>query len=1161
MSLIKTNAFSLLFALIMAFASLSPPACAWTDNDLSVPKTSEALDLSALAFAETPEKDISVADPWKHWESPTPNIPPEPPEIWSADLWSLPEEEAPATLMAGDSNKCGEKVTWNLDNAGELFISGEGDMYDYASVSDTPWYSQRSSIQTISITNGVTSVGSYAFPGASNLKEVKIHGTLRKIGEYAFHSCVNLNTVFYSQTNEVLSIGTAAFFGCEKLNRLTSSLTSGEDNFPSGVTDIGEATFYKCAFEKVVLPDTLTSIGLGAFAVCPQLKEIVLPSKITEIPKMLLGSCASLETVRLNGAVKSVGPNAFNGCPALKDVYYGGSRAQWDAIQWDRMNFYVRTAIVHFSDNSSARMEIQGTFNKTLTWTLNHDGLLAVGGNGDMEFNAVTDSPWFSEYPSVITAIRIENGVTSVGKFAFTNVRDDNYYQYDALQSVEIASSVKTIGYGAFAYLPVKKITLSNGLSKIEDYAFLECGVESVVIPGSVGEIGQQTFQKCANLKRIVLSEGVPMVSAGMCMECPSLTEVSLPSSVTSMGDSAFQDCTALEEIKLPDKLTVLSVSPFFGCSALREITLSGNLTSIGVSAFGNCSSLHDIWFGGDAAAWNRVQVGAENTVIPKVTVHMKDGSALGHCGDNLAWAFSNGIVSIQGDGNMYNYSPDTHPWTTMKNEIRSVDIAQGAASIGSAAFYECAMETVSIPSSVASIGVGAFYRCAALKNITLPDAVTSLGYGTFAECDHLEWVRVSDKFTEIGEMTFKDSPRLTAVFSKAGETLPGGLTALGQQAFDGCESFSEVSIPAGVKSPGIGAFISSGLKSAEIPAGVEIPNLMFGMCNKLERLSIASGVTGIGTMSFSNCVALKEVSIPGSVGEIGQQAFEMCGALERLSIASGVTKIGLAAFRNCVRLTEVEIPASVKELADGVFYECSALRRATISKAPEVMKISCFQNCPKLESVKLPADLTQIPDYTFSGCSALKGLSIPAGVKSVGVGAFKESGLVCVIVPDGVTKISENAFSSCEQLRALYLPSSLSSVGEGAFEQCDALSAVLYPGTKEDWNRVNVDASGNGAIAEQAAICAGSVKTQYCIEGVSGALTACVIPAASAAQSAALAAYSAAGKAEQMDFVASGNDGDSLALLDAPQSAKTVKLMIMGADFAPLSVSQRSVG
>lgn len=149
----------------------------------------------------------------------------------------------PTTAFAEEvtSGTCGENLTWTLDTNGGLTISGTGRMGNYsgsggssvaAGSPGAPWYAQRNMITTITIEEGVTSIGDWAFAGCGELTGVSIPDSVTTIGSYAFRYCTSLTSVEIGSS--VTSIGDSAFYECRKLINVT---------IPSSVTDIGGTAF------------------------------------------------------------------------------------------------------------------------------------------------------------------------------------------------------------------------------------------------------------------------------------------------------------------------------------------------------------------------------------------------------------------------------------------------------------------------------------------------------------------------------------------------------------------------------------------------------------------------------------------------------------------------------------------------------------------------------------------------------------------------------------------------------------------------------------------------------------------------------------------------------------------------------------------------------
>ena len=394
--------------------------------------------------------------------------------------------------------------------------------------------------------------------------------------------------------------------------------------------------------------------------------------------------------------------------------------------------------------------------------------------------------------------------------------------------------------------------SVNEGTRIICDSAFSFCrSLSEIVIPSSVTSIGKGAFSCCDSLSEIVIPSSVTSIGDSAFSGCRSLSEIVIPSSVTSIGDSAFSGCRSLSEIVIPSSVTSIGDWAFSGCDSLSEIVIPSSVTSIGDSAFSGCRSLSEI-------------------VIPSSVTSIGD------------WAFS-GCDSLS-----------------------EIVIPSSVTSIGDSAFSGCdSLSEIVIPSSVTSIGDRAFCGCSSLKYISIPKSVIGLNGNPFAEWNgKLECL--SPNFVYEDDILFnKDKSRIIAFRNQNIESyvIPSSVTCIGDWAFSGCDSLSEIVIPSSVTSIGDSAF--SG-------------------CRSLSEIVIPSSVTSIGDSAFSGCRSLSEIVIPSSVTSIGDWAFSGCDSLSEIVIPSSVTSIGHHAFYGCHSLSAIVIPSSVTSIGNSAFYNCS---------------------------------------------------------------------------------------------------------------------------------------------------------------------------------------------------------------------------------------------
>ena len=236
-----------------------------------------------------------------------------------------------------------------------------------------------------------------------------------------------------------------------------------------------------------------------------------------------------------------------------------------------------------------------GDKGSNVTWKLTEDGILTISGTGAMidygDDKSYRKTPWRDYF---IESVRIDEGVTSIGGWAFKNC---------VLTSVMIPDSVTSIACGAFSGCrSLASVTIPEGVTSIDGYAFSGCsGLTSVTIPDSVTSIGEDAFSGC-----------------------DSLTSVTIPDSVTSIGGGAFSGCSGLTSVTIPDSVTSIGDFAFRGCSGLTSVTIPSSVTSIDGYAFSGCSGLTDVYYAGTAADWAKISISEGNEDLLAAALHCK---------------------------------------------------------------------------------------------------------------------------------------------------------------------------------------------------------------------------------------------------------------------------------------------------------------------------------------------------------------------------------------------------------------------------------------------------------------------------------------------------------------------------------------------------------
>ena len=283
----------------------------------------------------------------------------------------------------------------------------------------------------------VTGIQRFAFSINDYLKSITIPDGVTSIGDSAFSDCRSLTDI--TIPDSVTSIGCEAFYNCSSLTNIT---------IPDGVTSIEYGTFYDCSsLTNITIPDSVTSIECEAFYNCSSLTNITIPDGVTSIESETFYNCQSLSNIDISNSLISIGMDAFAHCKNLKNIKI---------------------------PDSVTTIEL-GAFNDTLWYNNQPDGLLYAGKvlylyKGEMPENTkitlkndtsgIADNAF--SYCTNLTNIKIPDSVTIIGAWAF--------FSCPNLTAIEIPSSV--IGIGVYALLGCGNLTIYGNIgSYAESYA------------------------------------------------------------------------------------------------------------------------------------------------------------------------------------------------------------------------------------------------------------------------------------------------------------------------------------------------------------------------------------------------------------------------------------------------------------------------------------------------------------------------------------------------------------------------------------------------------------------------------------------------------------------------------------------------------------------
>ncbi|MEE0856309.1 MAG: leucine-rich repeat protein [Ruminococcus sp.] len=759
---------------------------------------------------------------------------------FSAMPLTVSASEATEDSVGATSGTTG-KCTWTLDDNGVFTISGNGTMENYSNPSNVPW--RNLEFTKVVIEDGVTNIGKNAFCNCDKLTAVTISNSVTIIENSAFNMCPYF--VIY---------GNRGFYA------ETYAKSHGIPFVPVN-QDIAKGKAGKCTWY-------IEENGILTISV----KENVTEQPDTTTPE-----------------------DKDNGVGALNNDEMLGIQTPEDDEEY---SLHGQPPIPLPNDD-----EEYSSTNETSVIPTSEDD--EESSNNDETFDIPdypdNSAPWGAyEFSEVI----IEDGVTSIGDYAFSNRSDLNH--------IMIPDSVTSIGDNAFSNCP--NLTIygkDNSYAKayansnnIEFVTVEGCGRTGDCLwlakPGgfSYGELiiyGNGAMSEYSptyswhttapwtniNLRKLTIEDGVTRIGSYAFHGTERIYFVSIPKSVTSIGSYAFSACHWLFSITLPNSITSIGSHAFDFCDRLKSINLPNSVTSIGSCAFERCESLKSI-------------------TLP------------------------NNISSIE--GGMFSRC----------SNLTSINIPDNVTSIGSYAFSECTnLKSITIPSGVTSIDYGTFYKCTNLTTVTIPNSVISIGKDAFVNCKSLSDIIISDSVTFIGGEAFYGCESLTSI------TIPNRVTEIGVGAFGRCKNLSSLTVSEGNENydsrNNCNAIIETasntliqGCNNTVIPDGVtSIFDYAFNGFTYITSVTIPESVTIICDYAFSGC-GLTSVTIPESVTRIGKSAFNSSG-LTSVTIPNSVTSIGWYAFKNCKDLVNITLPDSITEIRCEMFYNCSSLTKVII--------------------------------------------------------------------------------------------------------------------------------------------------------------------------------------------------------------------------------------
>ena len=912
----------------------------------------------------------------------------------------------PLQASAATSGTCGDNLTWVLDDEGTLTISGTGPMTDLESYSGAPWYGNRESIKNVIIESGVTTIGKCAFFYCERLTSVTIGDSVSAIGSGAFDYCTDLTGIWVDANNLVYSSDDkGVLFDKDKTILIKApNGFSGAYTIPNSVITIGDIAFSGCdSLTSVTVPESVTTIGYAAFSGCDSLTDIwvnvnnltysndekgvlfnkdkttlirapqrisgayTIPESVTTIGWGAFRDCKGLTSVTIGNSVTTIDERAFEGCLDLTSVNIPDSVTTiGDYAFYDCGNYFGNLFSVTFGNSVTTIGECAFLSCVHLTEITIPDSVTTIGNSA------------FSECYS-LTSVTVGDSVSTIGSGAFNNCTDLTGIWVDA-NNLVYSSDDKGVLFNKDKTILIQapggisgSYTIPDSVTTIGDYAFADCdSLTSVTFPDGVTTIGWYAFDDCSALVSVTIPNTVMTIENAF-IGCTSLTDIYFIG--TSWQWEEILDGQDYEE--LSDVLIHFAYEDAGICgeNVKWHLDYDGVLTIYGSGPMDNAYFVSDISF-------QKVVIESGVTSICDNAFRGRSSLTSVVIGDTVQ---SIGYAAFDGC-----------------SSLTTITVPDSVTTIQAGAFWGCkALESITFGTGVTTIGNDTFVGCNSLRSIIIPDGVTEIAHNTFLECSNLTQVTIPESVNYIGWRAFlgtslqqvyykgtnaqweqitiegdNDPLKSATLHTKLIWTLDdaGTFTISGTGAIpDYIADNNELDRP--------WSSYNSQIKKIIIESGVTAVGVYaFNRCTNLETVIFGSDIAEIGKFAFAKCDSLKTIALDGNIKTVDDFAFLMCDNLNSVTIGESVTKIGIHAFRNCYNLTGIWVDENNTNYSSDKYGVLFDKNKTTLVRAPEGIS----------GSYSIPGSVTTIGKEAFYVCSKLTEVTIPDSVISIDNDAFK---------------------------------------------------------------------------------------------------------------------------------------------------------------------------
>lgn len=918
------------------------------------------------------------------------------------------------------------------------------------------------------LTFTLSSDGTYYLVGAKDTSvtgEVVIPATyeglpVRQVNSYGFKECTGITKVTLPEGIERLSTGAFLDSGLTEivmpssLKYIASCVFRGCTNLKNidistSVTHIGDSAFSLSGLEKLVIPDSVIygdirnvggKVPFNAQWLansCDSLKEVVLPSNITEIGQGAFSWCINLEKITIPATVTKIGSGVFNNCSSLKEIYIPDSVATIDKDAFFSMELAVISlpANVRFTDSAityhdwSYKMDhilFRGTeeqFNAMVT-----DMEIEIDQHFDyktVHFNCTDETPTFThttrDAANCLQKSKIYYSCSECGENICTmgGAYGEHIYGEDGNCVMCAFPTTETNKYFTFAEV------LNEDGSEVIGYNITDCDTTvkgALLVPGEykglpVKGITDGALAGCKDVKSIIIGEGVETIGKRAFWHCNSLEALTIPTTLLSIDDDPFwgteenfsdvyisdlqfwceidfsdigvanplgeaenlyHNGILVEDLVLLGDVTEVKDTAFYDCESIKSVTFSDKIEHIGKYAFNGCPNLTEVNI---------------PDVPVQIDIHAFENTPIYDDANN----WENGAFYI--DNHLINFLGEADEFV----------VRDGTVDIAKRAFARTNYSGDKI-----------------IKKLVLPDSLVKISDEAFQDSAYLEEITFGTGLKSIGEYAFENCSLITSLDFKS-------LEEVGNYAFRGVDNVKTLHIPYNlVELNYLACLFPDTLEKTTCDPN----NPRFKMCKDgglytkddkelvffgnsyTTSYTLPEKTTVIADMAFCCARALSDITLHDNVEKIGFEAFAgtdyfyknlskadlyvgkylVSTSSQNLQVKSGTLGIADGVVDYSL-LKTIKLPESLKFI-DGSFENITSIDVASMDmwlnltfNNPDGMQglkniyISVNGSIPT--EIEIPRDMTTLNSYFLGNCSNLQTVTIPETVTTIEDNAF----------------------------------------------------------------------------------------------------------------------------------------------------------------------------